>query len=845
MAEIEGIEVKISGDSSDLVKAMNDAIAALNKLGKGLPETTKKTATLGDAFAKLRDFMQGPIAAAKMVADAIVKVAKQMDSMVMAAAEGERAIASIDSVLKATGYSAGITRDELLSFAGAMADKTLFEDEAIMQAQAVLLTFREIGKEVFPEAMDAAADMASVMGMDLQNAVVMLGKALNEPIEGVSALRRVGVQLTDDQQLLINNFIETNDLASAQAVILGELKHEFEGAAVAIASTATGSYQQFKKAIGDTNEELGRSIALILANNDTLKYWKEALTEDTSQRAFKNNIEAEMLALKNLEASLETARMTMVNNAATTAHVLPDAIRKMDFGIKREQAIAKYEAERAEASARGLREIQKGYDAVLPTLAEYEAMMEAVSKKVMTTTGKEKKEWDARWVALHRWDGAVRATEARRVAAADAAAKAQAEMTATAISETEKRIKAGQQEAEAARQASKDEAAAAKELEKAEKELAEELEKVRIEKQRLRDIAMDNGRTLTKIREEKKLYEGMSEKMRQVAEDSKGFANSITDAAKDLSVTMGYVNGLLEILGSSDELTESIAAQVEGEEALLAAAEKVKKTAEDAGDTGAADAAQADIDAINARILALKEQGEVARENAEAFNLLASAGVNIANSFASGFTDVQSVVGAISDIFKLAFKGNKELAADLQKRLGIFAETFIAAIGPLLEPIMTVLESLAPLVESLGTIFTALAPVIKFLAGVINFFAQISAWIIDAISWLITEIANWVTLGDQSNTAFPAFPTKEELFPAFAGGVRNFDGGMALVGEQGPELVQLPAGSNVYNNSETNNILGGRGGATFVFNSPRSLDPMSAMMAARAASRKMAFEGGL
>lgn len=38
------------------------------------------------------------------------------------------------------------------------------------------------------------------------------------------------------------------------------------------------------------------------------------------------------------------------------------------------------------------------------------------------------------------------------------------------------------------------------------------------------------------------------------------------------------------------------------------------------------------------------------------------------------------------------------------------------------------------------------------------------------------------------------------LLPGFAGGVRNFSGGLAVVGERGPELVDLPGGSSVYPN---------------------------------------------
>jgi hypothetical protein len=45
--------------------------------------------------------------------------------------------------------------------------------------------------------------------------------------------------------------------------------------------------------------------------------------------------------------------------------------------------------------------------------------------------------------------------------------------------------------------------------------------------------------------------------------------------------------------------------------------------------------------------------------------------------------------------------------------------------------------------------------------------------------------------------------------PAFANGVTNFGGGMALVGERGPEVVRLPRGSDVIPNNQLTGITGG------------------------------------
>jgi hypothetical protein len=52
---------------------------------------------------------------------------------------------------------------------------------------------------------------------------------------------------------------------------------------------------------------------------------------------------------------------------------------------------------------------------------------------------------------------------------------------------------------------------------------------------------------------------------------------------------------------------------------------------------------------------------------------------------------------------------------------------------------------------------------------------------------------------------------KTVQIPAFADGVQNFGGGVALVGERGPELVRLPQGSDVIPNYQLNNMQGGSG----------------------------------
>ena len=59
---------------------------------------------------------------------------------------------------------------------------------------------------------------------------------------------------------------------------------------------------------------------------------------------------------------------------------------------------------------------------------------------------------------------------------------------------------------------------------------------------------------------------------------------------------------------------------------------------------------------------------------------------------------------------------------------------------------------------------------------------------------------------------------------AFAVGTRNAPGGMALVGERGPELVNLPRGSQVIPAAQTSQMMGGVGGSIEVFGILRGQD---------------------
>src|SRR5262245_66611796 len=75
--------------------------------------------------------------------------------------------------------------------------------------------------------------MSAALGQDGKASAIQLGKALNDPIKGVTALQRVGVSFTKSQKNQIKALVESGNTLGAQKVILRELGKEFGGAAKA------------------------------------------------------------------------------------------------------------------------------------------------------------------------------------------------------------------------------------------------------------------------------------------------------------------------------------------------------------------------------------------------------------------------------------------------------------------------------------------------------------------------------------------------------------------------------------------------------------------------------------
>ena len=233
----------------------------------------------GTAFDSVAQKLRGIDGAAATASDKMERAGKAMRNVGAAASVGSvgigalfrdvvglydtqaRAEAKVEQAIRATGGAAGFTADELKKQASALQGVTRFGDESILnEVTAQLLTFKEISGDTFLSAQVAALDLATTLDGGLQGAAIMLGKALNDPAAGISALSRAGVTFTKDQKEVIKSLTETGNVAEAQRLILEEIASAYGGQAEAAREAGAGIVDAWSNTWGDLKEEVGKVI---------------------------------------------------------------------------------------------------------------------------------------------------------------------------------------------------------------------------------------------------------------------------------------------------------------------------------------------------------------------------------------------------------------------------------------------------------------------------------------------------------------------------------------------------------------------------------------------------------
>lgn len=298
-----------------VITAKDEASAALKNFGNNAN-------SVGDKIASV-----AKVAGVALLAASAAAVAFGVSS-IKAYSESENELTQLNTVLKSTNQVAGVTAQSAIDLSKALQKTTKFSDEQVLSAENLLLTFTAIGKDIFPQATKTVLNMATALGEDTKSASIQLGKALQDPILGITALRRVGVNFSDAQKEVVKNLVETGRKAEAQKLILKELETEFGGSAEAAGGTFAGSLAKLKNSFNDIQETIG--LTIVKALTPFLQKVAEFVTKVDWDAVIRKSAEA----IKNLITTMVNLKDNIVNVYQSIISYISPGFERFIFIVK-------------------------------------------------------------------------------------------------------------------------------------------------------------------------------------------------------------------------------------------------------------------------------------------------------------------------------------------------------------------------------------------------------------------------------------------------------------------------------------------------------------------------------
>ena len=242
----KGISIPVTGNTAPLRKSLAQTERQLQRFSKQANAEMKSTAK---AFA--------------VAAAGAVFMASKMNAAYEEMSTANARILQVATSMGLFGNQTAIVADRLQKLARATALQTGVDANSIKMTQAKLLTFKELAATAdvaggaFDRATAAAIDMAAAGFGEASANAVQLGKALNDPIKGITALARSGISFTDQEKEKIRTLVESNRMLEAQSTILSAIETQVKGTAAATANAS----DRMKEGMRVVKEEIGRGLA--------------------------------------------------------------------------------------------------------------------------------------------------------------------------------------------------------------------------------------------------------------------------------------------------------------------------------------------------------------------------------------------------------------------------------------------------------------------------------------------------------------------------------------------------------------------------------------------------------
>ncbi len=244
MADLAKLVVRLEAQSSQLLTELDKAN---KKLGSFEKATNSTLTRINKQFSSFGVSMKGVLGT--------FLAGVSFRSIITASAEAAKNFALLENAVSQAGAAAGgRTAREFEKVSKELQNVTTFSDDAIQNVQQLLLRFQTIRTDRFDDATKSVLNLAAALGTDLDGAAKLVGRALADPLKGMTALARAGVIFSEGQKKIIKNLVETGRAAEAQGFILDELEKRTGGAAEKLRDNFSGALEAVKNSLGDLLE---------------------------------------------------------------------------------------------------------------------------------------------------------------------------------------------------------------------------------------------------------------------------------------------------------------------------------------------------------------------------------------------------------------------------------------------------------------------------------------------------------------------------------------------------------------------------------------------------------------
>ena len=216
-----------------------------------------------DGFAsKLGIGLKTQLAAIGAIVGAALFSTKTID----AAIESEQAVTQFNRALARTGQFSKEASIGFQDFAASLQASTGIADEAILGVSTQIQNLASLSTTDLKRTTQAALDLSAALGIDLDSAATLVGKAANGQVE---AFGRLGIKIREGKT-------DAETFTNA----LKTLEDRFGGASAGALNTFSGALLSAKNAFGDILEELGKlttgSPVLVSVIKEIGKIFQEA-----------------------------------------------------------------------------------------------------------------------------------------------------------------------------------------------------------------------------------------------------------------------------------------------------------------------------------------------------------------------------------------------------------------------------------------------------------------------------------------------------------------------------------------------------------------------------------------